>query len=204
MSLPSPLSPTTDLNKHRRYEIRMTVYNAVGEGPLSAPQEVFVGEAGECRCPRAPARLPRPHEAQPISFSSLEAPAPHTHLPSCPPVPTMAPRNVAVHGPTATQLDVTWEPPPLESQNGDIQGYKVWALQRPDWGLGVTHSRWWKRPPGLHLLFVHSPQDYRVAGTKVPPPVHVLGHRNSGLALPAPQRQHQIHAKQLFGQPSLH
>ncbi|ELK37062.1 Protein sidekick-2 [Myotis davidii] len=73
-----------NLNKHRRYEIRMTVYNAVGEGPLSAPQEVFVGEA----------------------------------------VPTMAPRNVAVHGPTATQLDVTWEPPPLESQNGDIQGYK--------------------------------------------------------------------------------
>ncbi|KAK1330876.1 hypothetical protein QTO34_008818 [Cnephaeus nilssonii] len=66
----------------------MTVYNAVGEGPLSAPQEVFVGEA----------------------------------------VPTMAPRNVAVHGPTATQLDVTWEPPPPESQNGDIQGYKVRAL----------------------------------------------------------------------------
>ncbi|XP_036263560.1 protein sidekick-2 isoform X2 [Pipistrellus kuhlii] len=82
----------TYLNKHRRYEIRMTVYNAVGEGPLSAPQEVFVGEA----------------------------------------VPTMAPRNVAVHGPTATQLDVTWEPPPPESQNGDIQGYKIyfWEAQR--------------------------------------------------------------------------
>jgi hypothetical protein len=25
----------------------MSVYNAVGEGPLSPPQEVFVGEAGE-------------------------------------------------------------------------------------------------------------------------------------------------------------
>ncbi|XP_025783289.1 protein sidekick-2, partial [Puma concolor] len=73
-----------NLNKHRRYEIRMSVYNAVGEGPSSPPQEVFVGEA----------------------------------------VPTAAPRNVAVHGATATQLDVTWEPPPLESQNGDIQGYK--------------------------------------------------------------------------------
>lgn len=47
------------------------------------------------------------------------------HHPSRPPVPTAAPRNVAVHGATATQLDVTWEPPPLESQNGDIQGYKV-------------------------------------------------------------------------------
>ncbi|KAG8505148.1 Protein sidekick-2 [Galemys pyrenaicus] len=81
-----------NLNKHRRYEIRMSVYNAVGEGPSSAPQEVFVGEA----------------------------------------VPTAAPRNVAVHGATATQLDVTWEPPPLESQNGDIQGYKIyfWEAER--------------------------------------------------------------------------
>uniref|UniRef100_A0A452TQQ4 Sidekick cell adhesion molecule 2 n=1 Tax=Ursus maritimus TaxID=29073 RepID=A0A452TQQ4_URSMA len=74
-----------NLNKHRRYEIRMSVYNAVGEGPLSPPEEVFVGEA----------------------------------------VPTAAPRNVAV-------FDVTWEPPPLESQNGDIQGYKIyfWEAQR--------------------------------------------------------------------------
>uniref|UniRef100_A0A8C0L880 Sidekick cell adhesion molecule 2 n=1 Tax=Canis lupus dingo TaxID=286419 RepID=A0A8C0L880_CANLU len=82
----------TYLNKHRRYEIRMSVYNAVGEGPSSPPQEVFVGEA----------------------------------------VPTAAPRNVAVHGATATQLDVTWEPPPLENQNGDIQGYKIyfWEAQR--------------------------------------------------------------------------
>uniref|UniRef100_A0A8C0LET6 Sidekick cell adhesion molecule 2 n=1 Tax=Canis lupus dingo TaxID=286419 RepID=A0A8C0LET6_CANLU len=81
-----------NLNKHRRYEIRMSVYNAVGEGPSSPPQEVFVGEA----------------------------------------VPTAAPRNVAVHGATATQLDVTWEPPPLENQNGDIQGYKIyfWEAQR--------------------------------------------------------------------------
>lgn len=54
-----------DLNKHRRYEIRMSVYNAVGEGPPSPPQEVFVGEAGESQpllgaagrglgCPGAP------------------------------------------------------------------------------------------------------------------------------------------------------
>ncbi|XP_060058654.1 protein sidekick-2 isoform X2 [Erinaceus europaeus] len=75
----------TYLNKHRRYEIRLSVYNAVGEGPSSPPQEVFVGEA----------------------------------------VPTAAPRNVVVHGSSATQLDVTWEPPPLENQNGDIQGYKI-------------------------------------------------------------------------------
>ncbi|NXD62073.1 SDK2 protein, partial [Eolophus roseicapillus] len=81
-----------NLSKHRRYEIRMSVYNAVGEGPPSPPQEVFVGEA----------------------------------------VPTGAPRNVVVQAATATQLDVTWEPPPAESQNGDIQGYKIhfWEAQR--------------------------------------------------------------------------
>lgn len=40
-----------DLSKHKRYEIRLSVYNAVGEGPVSAPQEVFVGEAGMCLLP---------------------------------------------------------------------------------------------------------------------------------------------------------
>ncbi|XP_025892646.1 protein sidekick-2 [Nothoprocta perdicaria] len=81
-----------NLSKHRRYEIRLSVYNAAGEGPPSAPQEVFVGEA----------------------------------------VPTAAPQNVAVQAVTATQLDVTWDPPPPESQNGDIQGYKIhfWEAQR--------------------------------------------------------------------------
>nr|XP_028569798.1 protein sidekick-2 isoform X5 [Podarcis muralis] len=81
-----------NLNKHRRYEIRMSVYNAVGEGPTSSPQEVFVGEA----------------------------------------VPAAAPQNVAIQSATATQLDITWEPPPPEAQNGDIQGYKIyfWEAQR--------------------------------------------------------------------------
>uniref|UniRef100_A0A8C8RVJ0 Sidekick cell adhesion molecule 2 n=1 Tax=Pelusios castaneus TaxID=367368 RepID=A0A8C8RVJ0_9SAUR len=47
-------------------------------------------------------------------------------------VPTSAPQNVAIQTTTATQLDVTWEPPPLEAQNGDIQGYKIyfWEAQR--------------------------------------------------------------------------
>ncbi|KAM7381296.1 hypothetical protein PAMA_012239 [Pampus argenteus] len=80
------------LSKHKRYEIRMSVYNAVGEGPTSPPQEVFVGEA----------------------------------------VPTAPPQNVAIQSATATQLDVTWEAPPVDAQNGDIQGYKVyfWEFQR--------------------------------------------------------------------------
>ncbi|XP_035389365.1 protein sidekick-2 isoform X2 [Electrophorus electricus] len=81
-----------NLSKHKRYEIRMSVYNAVGEGPTSSPQEVFVGEA----------------------------------------VPTAPPQNVAIQSATATQLDVTWDPPPLDTQNGDIQGYKIyfWEFQR--------------------------------------------------------------------------
>uniref|UniRef100_A0A4W5RQS4 Sidekick cell adhesion molecule 2 n=1 Tax=Hucho hucho TaxID=62062 RepID=A0A4W5RQS4_9TELE len=81
-----------NLSKHKRYEIRMSVYNVVGEGPTSTPQEVFVGEA----------------------------------------VPTAPPQNVAIQTATATQLDVTWESPPLDTQNGDIQGYKVyfWEFQR--------------------------------------------------------------------------
>ncbi|XP_059387315.1 protein sidekick-2-like isoform X2 [Carassius carassius] len=80
------------LTKHKRYEIRMSVYNAVGEGPTSSPQEVFVGEA----------------------------------------VPTAPPQNVVIQSATATQFDVTWDPPPLETQNGDIQGYKIffWEYQR--------------------------------------------------------------------------
>ncbi|XP_053197128.1 protein sidekick-2 [Scomber japonicus] len=80
------------LSKHKRYEIRMSVYNAVGEGPTSPPHEVFVGEA----------------------------------------VPTAPPQNVVIQSSTATQLDVTWEPPPVDAQNGDIQGYKVyfWEFQR--------------------------------------------------------------------------
>ncbi|KAG8564833.1 hypothetical protein GDO81_012588 [Engystomops pustulosus] len=75
-----------NLNKHKRYEIRVSVFNAAGEGPTSVPQEVFVGEA----------------------------------------VPTAPPQNVAIQTATAVQLDVTWDPPPLEAQNGDIQGYKIY------------------------------------------------------------------------------
>lgn len=144
------LLPPPDLSKHRRYEIRMSVYNAVGEGPPSPPQEVFVGEAGESDilgCSNA--LIPRPpqchHETAPWPPSPLHTPEVPVHPPhlgggvSPPPwpqpggdavpslgaVPTGAPQNVVVKAATATQLDVTWEPPPPESQNGDIQGYKV-------------------------------------------------------------------------------
>lgn len=45
-------------------------------------------------------------------------------------VPTSPPLNVMIQSSTATQLDVTWDPPPLDAQNGDIQGYKV-SIIRP-------------------------------------------------------------------------
>uniref|UniRef100_A0A8C7Z9Z8 Sidekick cell adhesion molecule 2b n=1 Tax=Oryzias sinensis TaxID=183150 RepID=A0A8C7Z9Z8_9TELE len=88
-STTNSFASAAELSKHKRYEIRMSVYNTVGEGPTSPPQEVFVGEA-------AP------------------------------------PQNVAIQSATATQLDVTWDPPPVNAQNGDIQGYKIyfWEFQR--------------------------------------------------------------------------
>lgn len=48
--------------------------------------------------------------------------------PSCPALsaaPAMAPQNVQVNPLTASQLEVTWEPPPAGSQNGNVQGYKA-------------------------------------------------------------------------------
>ncbi|XP_045020252.1 protein sidekick-1 isoform X1 [Bubalus bubalis] len=76
----------THLKKYRRYEVVLTAYNVIGEGPASAPVEVFVGEAA----------------------------------------PAQAPLRVHVNPLTASQLEVTWEPPPPESQNGIIQGYKIY------------------------------------------------------------------------------
>ncbi|XP_012587402.1 PREDICTED: protein sidekick-1 isoform X3 [Condylura cristata] len=40
--------------------------------------------------------------------------------------PAMAPQNIQVNPLTASQLEVTWDPPPPESQNGNIQGYKIY------------------------------------------------------------------------------
>lgn len=100
-------------------------------------------------------RIWAPHPAQPSyppRFTRML-----TAYPARPPVPTAAPRNVVVHGATATQLDVTWEPPPLDSHNGDIQGYKVGcprAEQRGAWtrgqvgGWGVSHMWEACRSPG--------------------------------------------------------
>lgn len=113
-----------DLSKHKRYEIRLSVYNAVGEGPSSAPQEVFVGEAGMfLTCSIGV------HHLQFIILlcviitrfvGKMMYISPRLIV-----VPTAPPQSVVVQSSTATQLEVTWDPPPLDAQNGDIQGYKV-------------------------------------------------------------------------------
>lgn len=43
----------------------------------------------------------------------------------------MAPQRVQVNPLTASQLEVTWDPPPPESQNGNVQGYKARPSRRP-------------------------------------------------------------------------
>uniref|UniRef100_UPI00398E8C7C protein sidekick-1 isoform X2 n=1 Tax=Pristiophorus japonicus TaxID=55135 RepID=UPI00398E8C7C len=47
-------------------------------------------------------------------------------------VPTRGPQDVKVQPLTATQLEVMWDPPPAEAQNGKVQGYKIhyWEQQK--------------------------------------------------------------------------
>ncbi|XP_062388932.1 protein sidekick-1 isoform X4 [Sardina pilchardus] len=39
--------------------------------------------------------------------------------------PSVAPQNIRVNPLSSSQLEVLWEPPPVETQNGIIQGYKI-------------------------------------------------------------------------------
>ncbi|XP_032897024.1 protein sidekick-1 isoform X2 [Amblyraja radiata] len=45
-------------------------------------------------------------------------------------VPTRGPQDVKIRALTATQLEVAWNPPPSEAQNGKIQGYKIYYWER--------------------------------------------------------------------------
>ncbi|XP_069726618.1 protein sidekick-1 isoform X1 [Phaenicophaeus curvirostris] len=40
--------------------------------------------------------------------------------------PALAPQNIRVNSLSASQLELTWDPPPADSQNGNIQGYKIY------------------------------------------------------------------------------
>ncbi|XP_056317966.1 protein sidekick-1 [Danio aesculapii] len=46
--------------------------------------------------------------------------------------PSVAPQNIQVKSVSSSQLDVEWQPPPVETQNGNIQGYKIhyWEKDR--------------------------------------------------------------------------
>ncbi|XP_069762286.1 protein sidekick-1 isoform X2 [Narcine bancroftii] len=45
-------------------------------------------------------------------------------------VPTRGPQDVRVRPLTATQLEIGWDPPPAEAQNGKIQGYKIYYWEQ--------------------------------------------------------------------------
>ncbi|KAJ8372867.1 hypothetical protein AAFF_G00276400 [Aldrovandia affinis] len=44
--------------------------------------------------------------------------------------PSVPPQNIKVNGLSSAQLEVVWEPPPVETQNGNIQGYKIHYWER--------------------------------------------------------------------------
>uniref|UniRef100_A0A673FZA3 Protein sidekick-1-like n=1 Tax=Sinocyclocheilus rhinocerous TaxID=307959 RepID=A0A673FZA3_9TELE len=46
--------------------------------------------------------------------------------------PSVAPQNIQVKSVSSSQLDVEWQPPPVETQNGNIHGYKIhyWEKNR--------------------------------------------------------------------------
>ncbi|KAK7162105.1 hypothetical protein R3I94_004680 [Phoxinus phoxinus] len=46
--------------------------------------------------------------------------------------PSVAPQNIQVTSVSSSQLDVAWQPPPVETQNGNILGYKIhyWEKDR--------------------------------------------------------------------------
>ena len=41
------------------------------------------------------------------------------------PAPTAAPLNIRTEAPNSTEIMVTWDPPPQDTQNGELSGYKV-------------------------------------------------------------------------------
>lgn len=113
-------------------------------GPARPPPRTAVTGPGLHQTPRASAS--RGPSSSPFYLTRLEArPAALAVLaartqrpgrvsqascPSLPPAPAMAPQNVQVNPLTASQLEVTWDPPPPESQNGNVQGYKASSAPR--------------------------------------------------------------------------
>ncbi|XP_048761303.2 protein sidekick-2-like isoform X2 [Ostrea edulis] len=82
-----------NLVKFTTYDIRVSAFNSIGDGPHSAPHSIYVGDAA----------------------------------PSAPPL------RVNVTAKNATALNVFWDPPPLDTQNGKLSGYKMiyWKSDTP-------------------------------------------------------------------------
>lgn len=68
-----------------------------------------------------PATAAGPGGASRTALSSFSA----ASCPALSAAPAMAPQHVQVTPLTASQLEVAWDPPPPESQNGNVQGYKA-------------------------------------------------------------------------------
>lgn len=63
--------------------------------------------------------------------------------------PSVAPQNIQINTLSSTQLEVQWEPPPAETQNGIIQGYKVTPPNHPPCPISLILL--------LSVLFFSSP-----------------------------------------------
>jgi len=96
--------------------------------------------------------------------------------------PSVAPQNIQINTLSSTQLEVQWEPPPAETQNGIIQGYKVTPPNHPPRTISLIlllsvlffssprtllsfQALWGGRIATvcffcLHFLFLYSPQVY--------------------------------------------
>uniref|UniRef100_A0A4W6D5Y2 protein-tyrosine-phosphatase n=1 Tax=Lates calcarifer TaxID=8187 RepID=A0A4W6D5Y2_LATCA len=95
------------------YTIKVLAFTSVGDGPFSEPIHVKVLQGGKdlklgnwCLALKYPF-LP----VLSLSFMSVKPSAP--------------PQDIKCSSTSSTALLVSWRPPPLESQNGDLAGYRV-------------------------------------------------------------------------------
>ena len=63
-----------------------------------------------------------------------------TYLITCLTVPTAAPQNIVAETESATSLHIRWDPPPEDTRNGDLLGYKV-AVQAPKQAICLLQNQ---------------------------------------------------------------
>uniref|UniRef100_A0AAQ5Y217 Sidekick cell adhesion molecule 1a n=1 Tax=Amphiprion ocellaris TaxID=80972 RepID=A0AAQ5Y217_AMPOC len=130
------------------YKFRMFATNDVGDSVLSRETDAattlctplsvraYVWYSRVTRyCPR-PILIGRVEHIFPTSHSNTHQLHTHTHsnsltdkiLPAA--APSVAPQSIRVSAVSPSILEVTWDIPPLETQNGLIQGYKIHYWER--------------------------------------------------------------------------